>query len=95
MVILIVILNSYQKTLPTIDRRTLRPVPTEPICPRPSFLTGVVGQSQPSVGREGTNRAHWPVSKRPLSTEPIYLTYVSLSFDVRQKKKNCLVDTGL
>ena len=65
----------------------LRPLSTKPICPRPSFLTGVVGQSQPSVRREGTNRVHWPVSKNSVSTEPIFLTYVSLPFDVRQEKR--------
>ena len=42
-----------------------RPVSTEPICPRPSFLTGVVGHGQPSVRREGPNRVRWPVSKKP------------------------------
>ena len=51
----------------------LRPVTTEPICPRPSFLTGVVGQGQPSVGREGTNRVRWLVSKSQcfLPTSPV------------------------
>ena len=52
--------------------------------PRPSFLTGVVGHSHPSVGREGTNRVRWPVSKKPVSTKPI-LTYVSLPFDVSKR----------
>ena len=33
----------------------LRPVSTELVCPRPSLLTGVVSQSQPSVGREVPN----------------------------------------
>ena len=62
-------------------RAPLWPVSTGPICARPSFLTGVVGQSQPSVGREGTNRVRWPVSKKL-----IFLTYVSLPFDVYVKK---------
>ena len=66
---------------------------TEPICPRPSFLTGVVGQSQPSVGGEGTNRVHWPVSKKTVSTKTMFLTYVGLPFDVRQVTR--LVDTVL
>ena len=60
---------------------------TEPICPRPSVLTGVVRQSQPSVGREGTNRVRWPVSKKSISTKTILLMYVSLLFDVRQGKR--------
>ena len=38
-----------------------------------SFLMGVVGQSQPSVRREGPNRVRWPVSKKPMSTKPIVL----------------------
>ena len=36
------------------------------IIPRPSFLTGAVGHRQPSVGREGTNRVRWLVSKKPV-----------------------------
>ena len=60
---------------------------TELICPRPTFLTGVVGHSQPSVGWEGTNRVRWQVSKTPVSSKPIFLTYVSLPFDVRQEKR--------
>ena len=61
---------------------------TRPICPRPSFLwpTVVVGHSQPSVGREGPNRVRWPVSKKAMSTEPIFLTDVSLLFDVHHQK---------
>ena len=59
---------------------------TEPICPRPSFLMGVVGQSQPSVGWEETNRVHWQVSTKPACVhyKSICLTYiyVSLPFDV-------------
>ena len=47
--------GDYSYTLPN---SYLRPVPTEPMCPRPSCLTGVVGLSQPSVGREGPNRVH-------------------------------------
>ena len=43
------------------------PCPPRRCVPRPSFLTGVVGQSQPSVGREGPNRVRWPVSKRSVS----------------------------
>ena len=62
--------------------------------PRPSFLTGVVSHSQPSVGREGTNRVLWPVSEKTMSPKPICLEYVSLPFDV-YVKKNGLVDTGL
>ena len=46
-----------------------RPVSTEPVYPRLSFLMGVVGQSQPSVGWEGPNRVRWPVSKKPISTK--------------------------
>ena len=65
------------------------PVSTEPMCPRPSFLTGVVGQGQPSVGQEGPNRVRWGVSKRSMSTTPMCLTYVSLSIDVRQEKRRC------
>ena len=69
---------------------------TEPICPRPSFLTGVVGQSQPSVGREGTNRVRWPVNKRPTSTKTIIglLTYTSVS-RLTYVRKTGLVGTGL
>ena len=53
--------------------------------PRPSFLTGVVGHSQPSVGREGTiTRVRWLVSKNPMSTKPICLTFVSLPFDFKK-----------
>ena len=67
---------------------TLRPVSTEPIFfPHPSFHMGVVGQSQPSVRWEGTNRVHWPVSKKPMSTKLIFLMYVSLPFDIRQEKR--------
>ena len=48
-----------------------------------TFLTSVVGQSQPSVRREGTNR--WPVSKEPMPTKAcstcpsktVRLTYVN------------------
>ena len=46
-----------------------------------------VTQSQPSVGREGPNRVRWPVSKKPVSTKPIFLTYVSLPFDVYRQEK--------
>ena len=54
--------------------------------PRPSFLTGVVGQSQLAVGREGTNRVRWSVSTM-LSTKSMFLTYASLPFYVRQEKR--------
>ena len=47
-----------------------RTCPLRRFFPRPSFLTDVVGQSQPSVGREGTNRVRWPVSEKPVSTKP-------------------------
>ena len=57
------------------------------MCPRLAFLTGVVGHSQPSVGREGTNRVRWPVSKKPMSTRPIFLTCTSLPFDVHQEQR--------
>ena len=67
----------------------LRPLSTELICPCPSFLSGVVGQSQPSVGGEGTKHVRWPVSKKPMSTKPILLTYISLSFNIRQEKWLC------
>ena len=60
--------------------------PLNRFVPRPSFLTIVVGQSQPSVGQEGPNRVHWPVSKMPVSTKPLFLRYDSLPFDVREEK---------
>ena len=65
------------------------PCPLSRFVPRPSCLTGVVGQgqSQPSVGREGTNRVCWPVSKKPMSTKPVFLTSVRLPLDVRQEKR--------
>ena len=70
-----------------------RLVSTEPICPRPSFLTGVVGQSQPSVGQEGTNRIRWLVSK---SRCPQSQFFWRTSFSrLTYLKKNGSVDTGL
>ena len=74
----------------TVD--ILRPVATEPTCSLSVFSSGCC---RSSFGREGTNRARWPVSKRPMSTKPIFLTYfeISLPFDIRQK--NDLEDTGL
>ena len=55
----------------------------------------IVLYCQPSVGREGTNRVRWPVSKtkKPMSTKSVFLTYVSLLFDYVQN--NGLADTGL
>ena len=53
------------------------------MCAGPSLQMGVVGQSQPSVGREGTNRVHWQVTKKPMPTKTIVLADVSLPFDVR------------
>ena len=44
--------------MPTKGPCPLKAVSTEPICPRPSLLPGVVDQSQTSVGRDGTNRVH-------------------------------------
>ena len=38
-----------------------------------SFLMCVVGQSQPSVRREGTNRVRWPVSKKPCPLSQSFL----------------------
>ena len=64
---------------------------TKGLCPLSPFppvpLTGVVGQSQPSVGQEGTNRVRWPISKKRMSTQSICPTYASLPFDVRQEKR--------
>ena len=45
------------------------PCPLSRFVPCPSFLISVVVHCQPSVGREGTNRVHWPVSKKPVSTK--------------------------
>ena len=63
------------------------PCPLSRVVPRPSFPTGVVGQS--TVCRTGGNynRVRWPVSKKSVSTKPIFVTYVSLPFDVRQEKR--------
>ena len=61
----------------------LRPVSTETICSPSVFSDGCC---QPSVGREGTNRVRWLVSKKPVSTKSILLTCFSLPFDVRQGK---------
>ena len=60
--------------------------PLSRFVPRPSFPTGVVSHSQPSVGRGGPNRVRWPVSKKPVSTMSIFLMYASLPFAVRQEK---------
>ena len=49
----------------------LRSCPLSRFVPRPSFLAGVVGHSQPSVRREGPNRVRWPVRKKPVSTKPL------------------------
>ena len=48
---------------------------------------GIVGQNQPSVGRERTNRVCWLLNKKPVSTKPIFLMYISLPFDVSQEKR--------
>ena len=45
-----------------------------------------IGQSQPSIGREGTNGVRWPVCKKQLLA--IFLAYVSLPFDVYDYVKN-------
>ena len=68
----------YARKIPKEKGDEKRPVSTEPSSPCPSFLTGVVGQSQPSVGREGSNRVRWPVRGKSMSTKPVF-TYVRQS----------------
>ena len=73
----------------TVDE--LRPVSTEPICPRPSFLTGVVGQSQLSVGPGGIT-----VSASRLAKSVANFSYTRTSVSrLPYVKKNGLVGTGL
>ena len=62
--------------------------------PRLSFLTVVVGHSQPSVEREGPNRVRWPVSKRYIMSTKLFFLRTSVS-RLTYVKKNGLVDTGL
>ena len=58
--------------------------------PDPSGYTTV----NASVGREGPNRVHWPVSKKPVSTKSMFLTYMSVSC-LTYVEKNGFVDKGL
>ena len=71
--------HRYNVSVCLIIRDTASLPQTYTVYAGPSFLTGVVGQSQPSVGREGTSRVRWPVSKRPMSTKPICRTHTSVS----------------
>ena len=71
------------------ELRRKGPCPLARFVPCLYFLAGVVGQSQPSVGREGINRVRCPVSKMPMpmSTKPIFLgTSVSLLTYVNKKR---------
>ena len=55
------------------------PCPLNRFVTRPSFLTGVVGQSQPSVGREELTVSAGRLAKKPTSTKSIFLAYTSVS----------------
>ena len=63
------------------------PCPLSRFVPRPYLLTGVVGQSQPSVGREGTDPVRWPVSNKSVSTVGNCSSVPPCPFDVRQEKR--------
>ena len=69
--------------------------PMSRFVPRPSFLTSVGGQSEPSVRWEGTNRVRWPVSKKPMSSKPILTFDVGLTSRKTAWGRGGVVDTGL
>ena len=77
-----------------MERGAIRPMSIEPICPRPSFLTGLVAArvNRLSDGRKLTVSAgRLAKSLRPLNFSYVY---VSLAFDVRQEKRLLKSENG-
>ena len=62
------------------------PVSTQSICSPPVFPDGCC-RPESTVCRTGGNYncAHWPVSKKPVSTKPIFRTHVSLPLRTSRK----------